>query len=214
MRPPNKIVIIAGLLLLAGIAFDAGGSNSQTSKYAQYMINAIEKALGKLTELQKNSIVAIVAAWARFGDGDTRKLAYILALSWHESRLSPIKEKKALPGTVVWDQYQVKYWDSGFYGRGFVQLTWQENYEKMSSVVGVDLVKYPDKALEIDIAAQIIVYGMMNGSFTGRKLSDYINTKQADYYNARRTVGAIMVAGKDTAEMIRGHLKKISANMA
>ena len=178
------------------------------------MIASVEKALGKLSELQKNSIVAIVAAWARFGDGDTRKLAYILALAFHESNLTPIRENKAKPGTSVWDEYQINYWSSGYFGRGYVQLTWKDNYAKMSKVVGIDLVAYPDKALDIEIAAQIIVYGMMNGSFTGKKLSHYINATKADYYNARRTVGAIMVDGKDTAEMIRGHLRKIAANMA
>ena len=31
-------------------------------------------------------------------------------------------------------------------------------------------------------------YGMRNGSFTGRKLSDYIDNSQCDYENARRII--------------------------
>jgi len=208
----KKALILLGLGIVAFVAMAA--SENPVGKLSSYMLKVVESGLGKLSSKQKESVVAIVSAWARYGDGDIRKLVYILALAYHESRLQPIKEYKAAPGTVVWDEYQSKYWPSGFYGRGFVQLTWKENYAKMSKVVGLDLVANPDLALRIDVAAKIIVYGMMNGSFTGKKLSDYINAEKADYYNARRTVGAIMVAGKDTAAMIEGYATAIRSRMS
>lgn len=64
-----------------------------------------------------------------------------------------------------------------FHGRGYVQLTWKVNYEKATRKLralgfDVDLVNNPDQALQPEIAAVIMVYGMTEGWFTGRKLSD------------------------------------------
>lgn len=62
-------------------------------------------------------------------------------------------------------------------GRGFVQLTWKLNYRRASEKlrelgIDVDLVRDPDLAMRPDIAAVVMVYGMLEGWFTGRKLSD------------------------------------------
>lgn len=65
------------------------------------------------------------------------------------------------------------YWSGGFFGRGFTQLTHKRNYQKLGQVIGVDLVSDPSKALDLDIAAKIMVAGMRDGLFTGKKLADY-----------------------------------------
>lgn len=62
-------------------------------------------------------------------------------------------------------------------GRGYVQLTWKRNYRVMTERLremgfDVDLVAHPDAAMEPDIAAAILVAGMREGIFTGRKISD------------------------------------------
>ncbi|MGL5131698.1 MAG: glycoside hydrolase family 19 protein [Planktothrix sp.] len=201
----KKAVLILLALIVAIPVFAGTGTVLPTSEIEYLMYKIFKAVFPTLTTTQRSSISAIVKAFSQYGDGDNRKLIYIIALAWHESRLRPIKEIKAKVGTEVWEKYQKNYWPSGYYGRGFVQLTWKGNYEKMSDFLGVDLVNNPDLALNQTYAAQIIVYGMMNGSFTGKKLSDYINGNKADYYNARRTVGAIMVAGKDTAQLIEGY---------
>jgi predicted chitinase len=41
-------------------------------------------------------------------------------------------------------------------GRGFIQITGKENYEKIGKVIGIDLVNNPDLANQPDIAAKII----------------------------------------------------------
>ena len=43
-----------------------------------------------------------------------------------------------------------------YYGRGFVQLTWERNYETMSDLLGIDFVHHPDLALELDNATNIM----------------------------------------------------------
>jgi putative chitinase len=47
---------------------------------------------GKLDQVQVESLDAILSAWEKYGDGDNRKLAYILATAQHESNFRPITE--------------------------------------------------------------------------------------------------------------------------
>ena len=79
----------------------------------------------------------------------------------------------------------------------------------MGSFLGIDLVGSPDLALQPEYAARIIVYGMMNGSFTRKKLGDYINLLQADYKNARRVVN-----GTDKATLIKGYAQQLENKVA
>ena len=124
-----------------------------------------------------------------------RQLAYIFATTKHEvaDTYKPITEYS--------NTNCVRY-DGGcrYKGRGYVQLTHRYNYEKMSPVVGVDLVASPEKALEPNIAYTVMSYGMFNGSFTGKKLGTYVKSGTTDYYNARRVVN-----GLDRATLIKGH---------
>lgn len=92
-----------------------------------------------------------------------------------------------------------------FYGRGYVQLTWLSNYLKVSKELGFSdncdapdptlFAREPNRVMQPDIAAQIMCFGMERGWFTGKKLSDYINNKQTDYYNARRIINGLDCAG-------------------
>lgn len=74
-------------------------------------------------------------------------------------------------GQLSW--VKENYWRDGWFGRGGVQLTHKSNYEKMSGVTGVDLVANPEYMMDPDVSAMVAVKGMLLGSFTGRKLSDY-----------------------------------------
>lgn len=91
-----------------------------------------------------------------------------------------------------------------YYGRGYVQLTWKENYAEMGRILNIDLVNNPDLAMEPQTAYQIISYGMRHGTFTGKKLSDYVYDDFRDYINARRIIN-----GTDCAELIAGYAKMI-----
>jgi len=197
----NKIALVAiGLGSLFLFSF------KKKSSFYDLAIDASLGAFGPLSNAQIKSIEAIVNAFEKYGDGDGSKLAYILATAWHESRLKPIKEIRAASNTSLYST-QNNYWHSGYYGRGFVQLTWLNNYRKMSEFLGVDLVNNPDLALNPTYAAQILVYGMYNGSFTGKKLSDYISDTYSDFYNARRIVN-----GTDRAELINNYAISIIEN--
>ena len=82
-------------------------------------------------------------------------------------------------------------------GRGYVQLTWKRNYEKMSDILGVDFVNNPDLALDSEHSADILVIGMRDGLFTGKSLDDYITYDKCDLLGARKIIN-----GKDNRKKI------------
>lgn len=61
-----------------------------------------------------------------------------------------------------------------FCGRGYPQMTGRKNYQAAGTYLGVDLVGHPEKAMEPEIAAGVMIWGMGRGGFTGRRLSDYL----------------------------------------
>nr|WP_120278168.1 hypothetical protein [Rhizobium sp. AG855] len=158
---------------------------------------------GGLNQSQVDGIEAITGGFERAGLTDLRWLAYMLATTFHETdrTMQPIVE---YGGRKYFDKY-----DTGrlaeqlgntpeadgdgylYRGRGFVQITGFDNYEKFG------LEKDPDKALDLPTAVNILILGMTRGMFTGRKLSDYFSGELADWVNARRIIN-----GTDRAEEI------------
>jgi hypothetical protein len=43
-----------------------------------------------------------------------------------------------------------------FFGRGYVQITWEENYRHYGQLLAIDLVGEPDRALNPNVAASIL----------------------------------------------------------
>lgn len=131
------------------------------------------------------------------------QLSYVLATSWHETAatMMPIAEYGKGEGHPYGEPCP-EYDNQVAYGRGYVQLTWDYNYEKADAECELDgtLLDDFDLALDPDIAAQIIFQGMNEGWFTGKKLTDYVNDQVTDYYNARRVVN-----GTDKADLIAGY---------
>jgi len=133
---------------------------------------------------------------------DIRSIAYILATIYHETAHTflPIEEYgkgKGLPYGKPRPNGKV------FYGRGYVQITWEENYVKFARLLKVDLLNKPELALVHNIAKQIAYIGMTKGMFTGKKLSDYFNGEKTDYVGARKIIN-----GTDKAQLIAGYALK------
>jgi hypothetical protein len=135
---------------------------------------------------------------------DLRWAAYMLATVKHEcaDTWRPVEEYGKGKGRP-YGQPDPKTHKT-YYGRGYVQLTWKANYEKMGKALGVDLVNHPELALAPATSYRIMSPGMRKGMFTGAKLSDYIGGGRADYRNARRIIN-----GLDRADLIAGYAKKI-----
>ena len=150
---------------------------------------------GKMTQKQVDGVNAILKASENL---PVEFRAYLLATTFHETAktMEPIREygkgrgkKYGVPGK----HGQVAY------GRGYVQLTWDYNYEKADRILGLGgrLIRDYDLALDPKIAADILVKGSVEGWFTGKKLSDYL---PGDYVNARRVIN-----GTDKASLIAGY---------
>ena len=181
----------------------------------------MRNALGKLTSSQVSEIEFMVNEFDRDKSVSYPQAAYMLATAWHETsaRMLPIEEygqgKNRTYGTwyrnssgelyafmdgskrkaYLHSQYPYLY-----YGRGYVQLTWYFNYENASKKIGVDFLNNPDLVMSKKYAVKIMIQGMKDGWFTGKKLSDYINQSKKDYVGARRIIN-----GTDKDKLISGY---------
>lgn len=169
---------------------------------ADKLFESLRKINGSLSQIQVDSVNAILEACNKHSVTDLNQVSYILATAYHEVRLKPVREiglghGKAY-GLANTSTHQV------YYGRGFCQLTWLSDYQTFSKLLNTDLVNNPDLAMQPDYAAEIIVVGMKNGLFTGKKLSNYFTGVTNDPVNARRIVNGI-----DKAELIAGYYKTI-----
>jgi hypothetical protein len=119
--------------------------------------------------------------------------AYVLATAFWESArtMQPVREAFWL--SEAWRKANLRY--HPWYGRGFVQITWEANYVAMGNRLGIDLTSDPDVVMDPALSAQILVIGMKEGHFTGKKLSDYITLKASNYRGARRIVNGTDKAG-------------------
>jgi hypothetical protein len=131
------------------------------------------------------------------GIGLRTQMAYVLATTeWETARtFKPVREAYWL--SEAWRKKNFRYYP--YYGRGFVQLTWKNNYQTYSTLLNTDMVKNPDLALDPNIALFVLVHGFKVGTFTGRKITDYINTNKTDYVNARRCINGLDQASKIAA---------------
>jgi putative chitinase len=145
--------------------------------------------------------------------------AYALATAWHETAhtMQPIREyggpayfrrmydiegnrpalARKMGNTKPGDG--IKYC-----GRGYVQLTWRNNYRLAGGKLGVPLENQPDLALRPDIAARIMREGMTEGWFTGKSFRSYLpsrGTASKPQFVAARQI----INGMDKAALIAGY---------
>jgi surface antigen/uncharacterized protein YraI len=139
---------------------------------------------------------------------DVRWAAYMLATVKLEcgDAWQPVEEGGKGQGFPYGDPVTVTGSDgmtyvNTYYGRGYVQITGVDNYQKMSGILnlGDQLVIHPERTLDPTISYEIMSSGMINGYFTGVGLGDFINGSQTDYVNARKIVN-----GLDKADVIAG----------
>lgn len=117
--------------------------------------------------------------------------AYVLATAHWETAASllPVREAYYLGEKAAAYRAGLRY--APWYGRGFVQLTWKANYARAGEALGIDLLAEPDLALDADVAARVLVQGMVGGWFTGRRLSHFITEAAVDYTEARRIINGL-----------------------
>jgi hypothetical protein len=156
----------------------------------------VEQVAGTEAKLDAFHKAGWPLAWAAYG----------LATSYHETAhtMQPVAEY----GRGRGKKYGIKAGPHGhvYYGRGDVQLTWLANYERAGKALGINLVKYPDLALDPAVSARIMIDGMGQGWFTGRANRHYLNGPTPDYIGARRIIN-----GTDRAQLIAGYARTFEA---
>ena len=109
----------------------------------------------------------------------TTEIAAAATVMVETGTFAPILEKMAGPHQPELYKRQMEYFP--YIGRGFVQLTWKKNYAMFGPFVGVDLVRYPYKALEASTAAMILAE-----YFRQMRVADA--AKEYDWKRVRRLV--------------------------
>lgn len=152
---------------------------------------------GNLTQQQVDGQEDILLVWDMLKATDLRRLAYMLATAYHETsqQMWPIEEYgkgSGQPYGAIDPETQQAY-----YGRGYVQLTWKENYQRGTDELELtgedDLVQHPSKALDPIIAAKIMYLGMHEGWFRSddkgpETLPRYFSKTVEDPYEAREII--------------------------
>lgn len=195
---PTDVAVIDDALDQLGIAREGV---RHTLADASAFFAKVRAITGALDQVQVDTITGLLSKAAHWPIG---WLAYGLATAWHEARLKPIEEwgkgkgrPYAAPGKYGQSQH----------GRGLVQLTWDRNYEWADKALGLggSLLKNFNRALEPEIAADILVKGMEAGAFTGKKLADYITGRgtRDGFVGARRIIN-----GTDKAADIAGYAER------
>ena len=156
---------------------------------------------GTLSQKQVDGIEALLAATEAL---PVTHRAYLLATAMHEtaSTMQPIAEYGKGKGKPYGKPGR---YGQAQYGRGYVQLTWDDNYARADKALGLNgaLLKDFNLAMQPTIAAKILVRGCSEGWFTSKKLADYL---PGDYRGARRVVN-----GLDKADLIAGYAREFEA---
>ncbi|MCD6387937.1 MAG: hypothetical protein J7L69_00905 [Desulfobulbaceae bacterium] len=155
---------------------------------------------------KKGTIEAIKLECQTRGLGLNPQIAYVLATTQWETNQTFEPVREAYWVSENWRKNNLRYYP--FYGRGFVQLTWKNNYEKYSRILGVDMVSDPDIAMQPKVALFVLIHGFKTGIFTGRKITDYIDETKTDFVRARRCVN-----GSDKAYEIADLAKKFLSDL-
>lgn len=145
---------------------------------------------------------------------DIRWAAYMLATAWWETgrTFAPVPEGGRGAGHPYGSPATYRDADGNnhtntYYGRGYVQLTWLDNYLSLGQAIGQGdaLAIDPDQALDPTIAYQIMSYGMTHGSFSSahHKLADYIHGETCDYVGARRIINLLDHANDIAAAAVK-----------
>lgn len=144
--------------------------------------------------------------------------AYNFATTFHETAytMQPVTEY----GSSSYLKSKPYY---PYIGRGYVQMTWESNYQRSDREIAanklisqatldelsdgtVEQHAHPEQALIPEIAACNLMVGCWKGWWTGRKLTHYLTNDSKDYINARRIVN-----GTDKANKIANYAEAFEA---
>lgn len=170
---------------------------------------------GRLTQQQVDGIDQLLDAWNRHGTENMSQLAYVLAGVHHETggRMVPVREgfastdqgaRNAVASLFRQGKITRNYAEPvngvSYYGRGRIQNTHLENYQRLQDRFKMPFVSDPDILIRDGEAdAVVTVIGHIEGIWTkgAHKLRDYFGPGYDNPVGARRIVN-----GTDKAQLI------------
>lgn len=172
---------------------------------------AVRAGFGRLSQLQVDGLGAILTA---IEGAPLAHAAYMLATAWHETgkAMQPVRESPR--ASEAWRKANFRYWPH--YGRGYVQVTHERNYEWLdaaSAAAGLtqpgEILANLDLAMRPDIAALALRKGMEEGRYDAQgktmafRLPSQGPATPKQYINARYLVNI-----QDKAALIAGYAKQ------
>ena len=137
--------------------------------------------------------------------------AYMLATAWHETAQTMQPVREAFNLSEAWRKKNLRYWP--WYGRGYVQTTWERNYARLDAEAAAagltkpgDILANPDLAMRPDIAAFALRRGMEEGWYDaqGKTMAQRLPmagvATRTQYINARYLVNI-----QDKADLIEDY---------
>ena len=174
---------------------------------------------GVLTQRQVDGMNYLLDQWEKYFEKKSEAnshhwLSYAMATAFHETAYMMVPIEEYGKGSGKSYGAPTGPYHQCYYGRGHVQLTWIENYEKGQKFlldrykVDAPLVQYPHRMLEDETSALVLFDGMLVGWFTGVGLPKFFDhaKKLEDAYNARKIVNAL-----DKASTIQGYYNHFKA---
>lgn len=183
-------------------------------------LSGCDAAFGRRNRLQETGLVRLLNGyetyygWWDFVPQIANSLAQIKLETAHS--FNPVVEGYYLgdsgsPNYYTGNTERVRHFQERLryyphFGRGDIQLTWEENYSDFDGYVRkyfpeivaefetrtgrkFNLIEHPEQALDGKISFCIMTVGMHRGYFRhGHSLDRYINPREVDYFNARDIV--------------------------
>jgi putative chitinase len=186
-----------------------------------FFFDSVRESLfnGVLSQRQVDGMNYLLTTWETYfeeeAQADSRNwLAYALATAFHETAYMMVPLEEYGKGSGKSYGQPTGPYQQCYYGRGHVQLTWEDNYIKGQDMlmehyeIDAPLHKYPHRMLEDETSALVLFDGMIGGWFTGVGLPQYFDAAEGveDAYNARKIVNAL-----DKASTIEGYYGKFKA---
>jgi hypothetical protein len=127
---------------------------AQSDAWSQWSAETIAAATGCPVEAVRTNWPLLYSALEARAIADAPVCAAVIGTVAVEtaSTFAPVREAFWL--SEAWRMANLRY--APFYGRGYIQLTWEFNYRAYGDAIGVDLVDNPDLALEPQTAAAVM----------------------------------------------------------
>ena len=164
--------------------------NEIVNPYEKF-VSKLAKQVGGLTSAQSDAALAITVELnnhliAQNLPTNDNLAAYLLATAYVDSSLVPTEEKLRTDDKA---KIQATYFKHGHQGRGYVPFTGAFNYNRFARDINVNIDTNPALLLDKNIAAKVLIFGALNGRFTGTKIGKFIPASgNVDFVGARRAI--------------------------